>query len=122
MNKKAIEVAAFDDIKRLAGRIKDNWALCQLFEGTRCASEGEMMVAQTLHASVINHDKHGQAFSFRGAGVRAPRQCDGTNNGFAYQTLLEREYFIESEFEGKPTIVMTDKLVKVLDGFLAKQE
>lgn len=46
--------AKFADIERLAGRVKDNWALCQLFEGTRRASEAEMMVAQTLHAAVIN--------------------------------------------------------------------
>ncbi len=111
--------ANIEDIKRLALRIKDPWALCELFADIPCACEAEHMVCQTIHACVINQKAHGTAFSFQGTGLKSPRQQDGTNNGFAYQTLLDNEYLTEGEHDGKPVIFMTDKLVRKLEGFLS---
>lgn len=113
--------AKVEDIIDLASKIPDNWALCQLFEGTPRACEAETMVAQTLHACVLNHKKHGTAFSWRGDGVQTPRQKCGTDNATAYGMLLNRKYFVEEGRDNKVIIIMTQKLVDLLRGHLAKK-
>lgn len=116
-----ISKAKIEDIQDLATKIPDNCALRQLFEGTPRACEAETMVVQTLHACVLNHKKHGIAFSWRGDGVRMPKQRCGTDNGTAYGMLLNREYFVEEGRDNKVIIIMTQKLVDLLRGHLAKK-
>lgn len=112
--------ATIDDIQRLASRIKDNWTLCKLFDGTKRAAEAEMMVAQTVHACVANHAKQGEAFSFRGDGVFSSGGNGLVDNGTAYGMLVGRGYFTEGDRGGKVVIFVTQKLVDYLDGFFAK--
>lgn len=114
-----MDKATIEDIQRLKKRIKDNWSLCQLFEGTPAACEAEMMVAQTFHAAVINHKKHGEAFSWKG-NVESRSGAGLVDNATAYRMLLEHGYFIEQERDGKTIIVITQKLVDLLTGFFAK--
>ncbi len=113
--------AKIEDIEQLAGRIKDNWSLCKLFEGTKRAAEAEMLVAQTIHACVINYKKHGEAFSFRGEGVF--RCCgDGLwDNRTAYGMLIDRGFFVEGEHVGRVVIHVTQKLSDYLYGFFARE-
>lgn len=108
--------AAIDDIRPLAAKIKDNWSLCK-FYGT---CEAETMVAQTIQAAVINFQKRGEAFSFRGKGVFA---CSGGglfNNGKAYRRLLDDGMFVEDTREGKPVIFPTQKLIDKLQKFFKR--
>ena len=112
--------AKFEDIERLAKQAPDNWALCELFAGTRRATEAEVMVAQTLQACVLNHKEHGKAFSWREDGVFG---CGGLiDNATAYGMLLEREYFVEEERDGKTIIIITQLLVNYLDKYFARNE
>jgi len=113
--------AKIEDIRRLAKRIEDNWSLCNLFDGTPNAFEAEMMVAQTVHASVTNHEKRGEGFSFRGDGVFGRGGGGLVDNATAYGTLTEQGYFTEGDREGKPVIFITQKLVDYLDAFFAKK-
>lgn len=113
-------LAKYEDIERLAAQIKDNWSLCQLFEGTHAAFEAEMMVAQTFHAVPLNMAEHGKPFSFKGDRVHSRDGNGLVDNGSAYAMLLERGYFVEDEHTGRPTIVITDRLVKLIDGHFAK--
>lgn len=113
--------ATIEDIRRLAERIENSWSLCELFKGTRRACKAQVMVTQTIHASVINHDKHGETFSFRGDGVFTRGGGGLTDNGYAYRTLLEREYFTEEERGDKTVIFVTQKLVDYLDTFFARK-
>lgn len=114
--------ASIEDIQQLKKWIKDNWALCQLFEGTYAACEAEIMVAQTVHAAVANYKEFGEAFSWKGKGVERPRDRAGTDNATAYQMLLKRGYFIEQERDERTIIVITQKLVDLLDKFFSKKE
>lgn len=108
-------LAEIEDIQRLAKQIKDNWSLCELFDDTPRALEAEMMVAQTIHACVINHQKLGEAFSFRERRVYS-RGCGGLeNNASAYRMLLNRGYFVKNQRRGKPVIFVTKKLINLLD-------
>lgn len=109
--------ASLPDIERLAGRIKDNWSLCQLFEGTRRASEAEMMVAQTIHAAIVNQKKHGEPFSFRGDGVFGGGGGGLVDNATAYGMLLDRAYFVEETRGDKTVIFITQKLLDFIDGY-----
>lgn len=119
---KQFETATVEDIRALAARIKDNWSLCKLFAGTRRACEAEAMVAQTFHASVLNLDKGRGAFSFQGDGLRGRAGGGLFDNATAWGMLVERGYFVEDEHEGKPTIVITQRLVDLLKGHFAKQD
>lgn len=115
-----ITMAKFKDIQALAKRIPSDWSLCELFDGTSRAKEAEVMVAQTLHACVLNHKAHGVAFSWRGERVFSRGGGGIVDNGTAYGMLLKREYFVEEERDGKTIIFVTQKLVDLLEGHLAK--
>ncbi len=119
MTSTVIEKAKIEDILDLADKVSDNWSLCHLFEGTPRAFEAEMMVAQTLHACKLNHKSYGVAFSWRG-NVEHSGGGGLVDNGIAYGMLLEREYFVEEEREGRTIILMTQRLVDLLKGHLAK--
>ncbi len=82
------KLAKIEDIKRLSKQIIDNWSLCELFKGTRRASEAEMMVAQTFHAAVINHAEHGKPFSFKGEGIEGYGGGGLVDNCTAYRIYL----------------------------------
>lgn len=114
--------ATIKDIRRLADRIKDNWSLCELFAETRRAAEAEMMVAQTFHAAVINQEKQGEPFSFRGDNVLTCHGGGLADNATAYGMLLQRGYFVEEQRPPKTVIFVTQKLVEYLDAFFAKKE
>lgn len=113
--------AYIEDIRRLAEIIKDDWILCGLFEGCGVACEAETMVAQTIHAARINFEKHGKSFSFRGDGVFCSSGGGLVNNGKAYRMLLEKEFFVEGEYDDRPVIFPTQKLITFLDGFFANK-
>lgn len=117
-----IEKAQLEDILRLKARIKDNWSLCQLFEGTPAAAEAEAMVAQTFRAAVISQEKWGEPFSFRGAGVSACHGGGLADNRSAYDMLLDKGYFVEEQREGKTVIFITQKLVEFLDAFFVRKD
>lgn len=70
-----IRLAKIEDIIELARQIKDNWALCELFDGKRRAFEAEYLVAETVHACKFNHATHGEAFSWLGENVQLVWQC-----------------------------------------------
>lgn len=120
MPNETIVKAEIKDIQRLAKRIGDSDQLSNLFTGTRRAGEAEVMVAQTVHASVTNHKKRGEAFSFRGDGVSKFSHGGLVDNGTAYGMLTSREYFMEEERGGKTVIFITQKLVDYLDAFFAR--
>lgn len=111
-----LELAKIEDIKELVGR---SW--CGLFEGTGCACEAETMVQQTLAAAVTNQRERGKPFSIKGKGVERTRAKCGTDSGTAYHMLLDKDYFVEDEHEGDTVIFMTQKLVDLLRGHLAKK-
>ena len=117
-----VKLAQIKDIKRLIKKIPNDWALCQLFEGTRRAAEAEMMVAQTIHACGLNLKEHGEAFSWRGDGVFSSGHGGLVDNGTAYGMLVDREYFVEEERDGKTIIRMTQRLIHLLDGHFAKKK
>jgi hypothetical protein len=109
------------DVLDLAARIKDNWTLCQLFEGKRRASEAEYMVATTVHACKINLEKHGEAFSWVDPSVHSSGGGGIVDNGTAYAMLVNEGYYLEDERDGKPILRMSQKLVDVLRGHLARK-
>ena len=75
--------ATIDDVKRLRELIKDDWSLCQLFEGKPRAKEAEVMGAQTIHAAVINANANGNPFSFKGEGVESVQGGHRASGGWA---------------------------------------
>lgn len=80
------------------------------------------MVAQTVHASVINDDKQGEAFSFRGKGV-FKCECGGlVDNATGYRMLVDRAFFVEEKRDGKAVIFVTQKLVDYLDAYFVREE
>jgi hypothetical protein len=110
----ALEHASIEDVRRMKEQIPDNWAICE-FTGD---VESELMVAQTLHAAVINFDKHGEAYSIRGPGVRSIGPH--VNNARGYQKLLDWKYIVEDERDGKVVIFPTVTLIKALDVHFAR--
>lgn len=115
--------AKIEDIKRLKGKIKDNWALCNLGIVSHRADEAEVMIAQTIRACVINHKEHGEAFSFCGKGFSCGSQNGGmVDNGTAYYSLLEDGYFLEEKRDGEAVIIITQKLVDYLDSYLKRKK
>lgn len=118
----AVELAKDADIIDLAARIKDNWRLCQLFEGTRRAAEAEYMVATTVHACKVNLDNHGEAFSWVDPSVHGWSGGGLADNATAFEMLLKKGYLIEGERDGKPVLRMSQRLVDLLRGHLAKCE
>lgn len=109
--------AKIEDIQELAEKIGTP---CNLFPGERNACEAETMIGQTLHACIVTHKKYGEAFSWRGAGVFTSGHGGLVNNGTAYGMLLERGYFLEEERGDRTIIIMTQKLVDLLKGYLAR--
>ncbi len=108
-----------DDLRSLKDKIKSNWTLCNLFDGTGRASEKEMMVAQTIHAAVTNLDgKPGEPFSIRGDGCFATHGNGLVDNATAYGYLCSREYFEEEDRKNKVVIFPTRKLLDKLIDFL----
>ena len=110
--------ASNERILAIAARIKDNWTLCSLCENMGdAACEKEVMIAQTMKACEVNHEQRGDCFSFD--------ECDRgfhnggiVDNGTAYSYLFDEGYFIEGEFEDKPTIVPSIKLCELLESHL----
>ncbi|KKL70044.1 hypothetical protein LCGC14_2108840 [marine sediment metagenome] len=116
-----VELAQIEDIRTLAERIPDNWALCELFAHKRRATEAEFMVAQTLHACRLNAKEYSVAFSWKGDGVESRGGGGLVDNATAYGYLLSDGYFVEDERDGKTIIYMTQKLVDLIKRHLAKQ-
>lgn len=81
--------------------------------------EREELVAQTISGAVFNLEKTGEAYSIRGDGVLKGRQVCGTDNAEAYEFLLDHEYFIEAERDGKQVIFPTPYLLSALNGYFA---
>ena len=119
--KRTVALATNEDVIDLAARIADNWTLCQLFEGTHRASEAEYMVATTVHACKINLDKEGEAFSWVHPSVHVRSGNGLADNPTAFAMLIREAYVVEDERDGKPILRMTQKLVDVLRGHLAKK-
>ena len=102
------------DLIRLAGLIKDNWSLCNFLGKT----EKEYMVAETIHASVNNLKKHGQAFSIRGNNVFGVHGNGLIDNASSYRALIHDGLFREGtrNIDGKdvtiiwPTTLLIEKL------------
>lgn len=118
----AVALAKNEDVTDLAARIKDNCTLCQLFEGKRRASEAEYMVATTVHACQFNLDTEGEAFSWLDPSCEADRAGGGlVDNATAFDMLVNEAYVVKEERDGKPILRMTQKLVDVLRGHLAKK-
>ena len=69
--------ATIEDIRRIDEHIDNN--LLMLFDGVNAGAEAEEMVAQTFHASVLNYEECGEAFSVRGGGVLVS-SCRSHNN------------------------------------------
>ena len=120
------EKAAVADVIRLAGRIKDNWSLCQLFEGQRRACEAEMMVAQTIHAAATNaQGDPAEPFSWKDPNVNYTGGGGLVDNATAYHMLLAKYYFVEEQRQHpdgdeRTVIFPTRKLVSYLDGYFAR--
>lgn len=115
----AVEKATIEDIRKLAKKIPQPNSLMQLFDGERRACEAEWMVWQTLHACILNHKEHGEAFSIRD--IRSGGGTGLVDNFTAYGMLVDRKYFIEEKRGDKTVIIMTQKLVDVLRGHLARK-
>lgn len=109
-----MERAKIEDIKRLAKKIKDSFSLCNFMGKT----EREVLVAQTIHAAVINHKAHGKPFSFNKIRYSS-RMCD---NFSAYDWLIERKYFMEDKRQGQKVIFPTQALIDKLNVFFSHTE
>lgn len=118
--KNTIRLANIKDIVELARQIKDNWALCQLFEGERRAFEAEYLVAETVHACKFNHATHGEAFSWLGENAQSRQGGGLMDNSTAYDMLLREKYLVEEIRDGKPILFMTQKLIDLLKEYLRK--
>lgn len=116
------QLATIEDLRRLAKKVPDNWHLCELFNGTRCATEAEVMVAQTIQACVHNYDEYNTPFSFRGDGVFSYGGGGLVNNGSAYHMLLNREYFVERQRKERVIILVTKNLVDLLDVYFKEKK
>ena len=113
--------ATTEDVNRLAAVIKDDWTLCELFDGLPRAKEAEYMVAETIRAARINAEKHGKPFSFVGAGVQAVHGSGLLDNRTAFGWLVDDGFFALDKHEGREVIFPTKKLIKCLDAFFARQ-
>lgn len=108
-----MKYANIENIKRLVLQIPDSWTLC----GFLPMHEANDIVAQTLHACVLNFNKRGEAFSFLGKGMGySPTSI--CNYGGAYNDLLEREYLVEEKRENRTVMIPTQTLIEALDRFL----
>lgn len=103
-----------DRIRAIARRIKDPFTLCMFMGKT----EREVMVAQTIHASVVNMDKRGEPYSVRGSNVYANHGNGLVENRQSYAWLLEQDYFIEETRGADVVIFATEKLLGELEKFL----
>lgn len=117
-----VALAKTEDIVDLAARIKDNWTLCELFEGTPRAREAEYMVATTVPACKINLDNEGEAFSWVDPSCHVRSGGGLADNPTAFAMLVREAYVVEDERDGKPILRMTQKLVDVLNGHLARKD
>ena len=107
------KIANIKDIKRLVKKIKDDFSLC----GFRQHHEGNILVAQTMHAAVLNHKKRGEPFSFNEIKV-STRLCD---NFAAFDSLVEDGFFTTGKREKRPVIFPTQKLIEALDNYFDKE-
>ena len=109
--------ASIVDIKRHADQIKDNWSLCNFWGNC----EAEVMIAQTIHACVLNHAEHGEAFSFKGGNVNSIHNGGLVNNHRAYHQLIDQGMFIEDEFKSRTVIRPTHSLIQRLDEYFSRK-
>ena len=79
------------------------------------------MVAQTIHAAVLNSDTHGEPFSFKDDGVHGNSGAGIVDNGRAYAWLIRDGFFVEAERECRTVIFPTKKLVEHLDQYLGSK-
>jgi len=99
-------------ILAIAEKVKTGWDLMS-FMGS---CEKEVMVAQTIQACKTNLERHGSAFSFC---TLYPDSGTGLiKNGEACVELKQDGYFVESEFQGRATIIPTEKLLDRLEKYL----
>ena len=109
--------AKIEDIKRLAKKIKDNWSLCQFAQDTGTGCEIEYLIAETVHACVLNHKEHGEPFSFN----KIKYSTSLCNNFSAFDWLVENGLFIDTKRKGKRIIVLTQHCIDRLDEFFNKK-
>lgn len=109
--------AFIDRLKTVRLHIKDNWSLCD-FMG-KC--EREDLVAQTVCAAVLNVERLGEAFSWKGNNLDRDDPSGLCDSGTAYRWLVDCGYFEEATRDGKPVIFPTGRLVARLEGFFAKK-
>lgn len=110
--------ANIEDIKRLKELIKDNWSLCNFYDNC----ESEMMVAQTIHASVTNFESKGEAYSIEGKGIRSRHGNGIVDNGSAYSKLLSDGMFINEERGSVTVIFPTQALIDKLDEYFTRRK
>lgn len=110
------EIANIEDIKQMKSKIKNGFSLCNFLGNC----ESEVMVAQTIHACVLNNDKHGEPFSFRGDGVFMVGGA--VNNAKAYNQLLRKSLFVEDERQGKVVIFPTQLLIDKLKIYFTEKD
>lgn len=100
----------------ICARVPDNWALCELGRSlnmTKNAFEAEMLIAQTIHAAMLNRETNGVPYSFR-AGPIMDDWSGLNNSGTAYGFLLNNGFFVEeqldlSEVKKPPKNVIADR-------------
>ena len=102
------------DIQDLSLKVKDNWSLCE-FLGK---AEKEMMVATTIHACIINHEKTGEMFSKKGSNLGyETRLCQ---NSSSYAGLLKDGYLEETDRKGEIIVLPTPKLIQALKEYFGE--
>jgi hypothetical protein len=82
-------------------------------------TEREVLVGQTIVASVHNLDARGEAYSIRGAGVFSVVGGGLFDNYSAYCYLLKNGYFEEDDRGGRVVIFPTRKLLDALLRFFS---
>jgi len=101
-------------ILAIAEKVKTNWDLMD-FMGS---CEKETLTAQTIQACKTNLRDHGEAFSFHAVGGDDVRM--GVRNGSQYCEMVRNGYFVEGEFQGRVTIIPTEKLLDRLEVYLQR--
>lgn len=117
-----MELATIEDVTRIKAKVKDEWSLCQFFEGRRRALEAERIVLQTIHAAAINFKIQGEPFLFQDDCPHGQGGGFIVANDYAYDWLLSDGFFVEDERDGKVVIFMTKKLIERLDAHFDRTE
>lgn len=99
----------------LADQIKTGWEMCG---SPLRMCEKEVITLQTLCACKLNLKEHGEAFSFNG--IKEGGIGRGADNGPAFREMVQDGYLETGVFQGRPTIIPTDKLLDLVEAHFAK--